>query len=106
MHQQQQYQNSNYMNHITTANDSISNEYNNNSQNRNQYSVNSKYINNLTTNQNNNQTKMLNKSPNIIADALHLTYSTDKGRFNLEEAARHISNEWNKIRAHLIAGKF
>ena len=49
--------------------------------------------------------KLLKQSPNIIADALHVTYSTDKGRFNLDEAARHISNEWNKIRTHLLEGK-
>jgi hypothetical protein len=34
-----------------------------------------------------------------------VTYSTDKGRFNLDEAARHISNEWNKIRKYLVEGK-
>ena len=70
---------------------------------KNQYNVNNKYINNLTT-INYQSSQPQNKSPNIIADALHVTYSTDKGRFNLDEAARHISNEWNKIRNCLIEG--
>ncbi len=59
---------------------------------------------NTTSKKSSHTNHSTNNSPTIIADALQMAYSVDKGCFNLDEAVQHFSSEWNRIKNQLING--